>query len=124
MPLREWATEICEGALAVAEQIDRGGQGGDYQAAVSAQLEAVADTDATPSARILTDLRDQNLGFYHYAMQRARDHREYFASLAPLSPERQSMFEDEARRSLERQAEIEAADSIGFDEYLAAYYAS
>lgn len=122
--LRDWAEEICEGTLAVAEQIDAGGKGDDYQAAVGAQLASVRDAEMTPSARILQDLRDQKLGFYHYAMQRARDYRDYFLSLAPLPAERQTMFENEARDSLARQADIEAADSIGFDEYLANYYAS
>lgn len=122
--LSDWAREICEGTLAVAELMDAATGEADYSAAAEVQLEAVGDAEKTPSARIIQDLRDQQLGFYHYAMARAREHREYFASLRPLTPERQAQFEEEARRSLERQAEIEASDSIGFDEYLAAYYAS
>jgi glutamate--cysteine ligase len=120
--LREWSEEILEGVRAVAESIDRGESSNDYVQAVDVQLELVRNPEATPSARILTDLRDQDVGFFRYALNCAEQHKEYFASLAPLDPERIAMFDDEVSTSIERQAQIEASDQQTFEEYLAAYF--
>ena len=57
-------------------------------------------------------------------MSVARGHRDYFASIAPLSDERNDLLAREAAESLQRQAEIEANDSISLDEYLRGYFSS
>ena len=54
----------------------------------------------------------------------AKSHGDYFAAIAELPAERQRLLEEEARMSLQRQKEIEASDSITFDEYLDGYFAS
>ena len=123
-PLRAWAEEVFDGVAAVAELIDRGSDSDDYQQAVAAQRDLVGDPDRTPSARILAELREEKVGFFRFALQCAIQHMEYFAALAPLTPERLEMFEAEATASLKRQAEIEAGDSMSFEDYLAGYYAS
>ena len=120
--LRDWAREILDGVEAVAELIDRGEGGDTYATAVAAQKELVTNPDATPSARVLEDLRQSKGGFFEFAMQTAQGHKDYFASLAPLRAERKEMYETEAQQSHARQREIEASDSISFEEYLANYY--
>jgi glutamate--cysteine ligase len=120
--LRDWAAEIVEGVAAVAELIDRADGNGDYSAAVRAQAALVADPDATPSARILAEMRDQGTGFFYYALAAAKGHRDYFADLAPMQPERLEALRREANESLERQARIEASDEAGFDEFLEHYF--
>jgi hypothetical protein len=55
-------------------------------------------------------------------MATARGHKEYFAEIEPLDDDRLNVYEGEARRSIERQHEIEKSDDIGFEEYLANYY--
>lgn len=122
--LKNWAEEILEGVRAVAESIDRGESSNDYVQAVEAQLELTRNPEATPSARILTDLREQNVGFFRYALTRAQQHKEYFEALAPLDPARIAMFEQEVQESIERQAHIEASDEQTFEEYLATYFDS
>ena len=57
-------------------------------------------------------------------MASATRHRDYFRSITPLPEERLMHLQEEARRSLESQAEIEAADSVSFDEYLEQYFAA
>lgn len=120
--LRDWAHEIFEDVSAIAELIDRGEGGDSYAQAVSAQRELVENPEATPSARILDELRRNDTGFYHFAMDRALGHKEYFSELAALSAERQRLYVDEATSSIQRQQEIEASDEIGFDEYLEQYF--
>jgi len=124
VPLREWAAAIMVGVAAVAELIDRGSDRDDYAQAVTALATLVEDPERTPSARVLADLRDQQIGFFRFALQCARQHKDYFAALAALEDDRLEMFSGEARDSLARQARIEAADSISFEEYLADYYRS
>ena len=122
--VRVWAEEILEGVRAVAEVIDRGGSSSDYAQATEAQLELIRTPEATPSARILSELHNGKTGFFRYALSCAQQHKEYFAALAPLSPARIDMFEKEVNESIKRQAEIEASDEQTFEEYLAAYFAS
>lgn len=121
--LRDWAEEILQGVAAVAEIIDRGESSNDYVQATVAQLELIRNPEATPSARILAELRDGKTGFFRYALSCAQQHKDYFAALAPLRPERIAMFEKEVSESLKRQAEIEAADEQSFEDYVAAYFA-
>ena len=123
--LRAWAEEVVARVEEVASIIDTGhGDGGDYRQAVLAQADLVKDADATPSARILSALKEEQSGFFHYALKCAQQAKEYFAALAPLSETRQSLLEDEARDSIERQRAIEDSDSISFSEYLENYFAS
>jgi glutamate--cysteine ligase len=121
-PLAEWATEIMRDVGAIAELIDHGEGGNDYSQAVGAQSELLLNPEATPSARILEELRQNKTAFYHFAMAAARGHKEYFAEIEPLDDVHLDVYEGEARRSIERQDEIENSDDLSFEEYLANYY--
>ena len=120
--LKDWATEIVGNVRSIAAIIDRGEGGSDYVQAVNSQAELIKNPDATPSARVLEELRRNKTAFYHFAMASARGHKEYFSEIEPLDNERLAVYEDEARDSLQRQQEIEKSDDISFEEYLANYY--
>jgi glutamate--cysteine ligase len=121
-PLRDWAREIVEDVRAIAEIIDRGEGGDAYTQAVDAQMALVDDVEATPSARILNEMRQSGTGFYHFAMNCAKGHKDYFAQLAALEDERLRIYADEAETSILKQAQTEQSDEISFDEYLEQYY--
>jgi glutamate--cysteine ligase len=123
LSLVDWGTEILDGVRSVAELIDRGEPGQDYTQAVDAQAALLADPEATPSARLLHELHEAGSGFFDFAMQAARGHKEYFHALTPLDTERLADFDSEARGSHRRQREIEVSDTISFEEYLANYFA-
>ena len=120
--LSEWAMEIMRDVRAIAEIIDRGESSNDYAQAVDAQSESILNPDATPSARILDELRQNKRAFYHFAMASAQGHREYFAEIEPLDNDRFRVYEDEAQDSIKRQQDIEDSDQLSFEEYLANYY--
>ena len=122
--LQSWAEEIVGKVLAIAERLDNGDGGDSYVQATRLMQSIVEEPDATPSARILAELRDADCSFFEFAMSVARSHRDYFRSITPLSPERTAAFTREATDSLQRQVEIEASDSISLDDYLAAYFGS
>ena len=120
--LRDWAREIVEDVRVVAELLDNGDGDDAYTQAVDAQTTLVEQPDATPSARVLQDMRDNGTGFYHFAMDCAVGHKDYFAALEPLEGDRLAIYSEEAAESLRRQAEIEASDTLSFDDYLEKYY--
>ncbi len=120
--LSDWGREIIEDVRAIAEIIDRGEERDDYVQAVDAQFELLENPDATPSARVLEELRQNRTGFFQFAMTNAQGHKEYFSEIEPLEGSRLRLYEDEARDSVERQKKIEASDTLSFEEYLANYY--
>ena len=122
--IRTWATEILTGVRAVAELIDRGDGQDAYAQAVDAQAKLVSNSEMTPSARLLAELRDARSSFFEFAMACAVGHKQYFADLVSLAPERQKEFVEEATDSLRRQRDIETSDSISLDEYLERWFAT
>ncbi len=122
VPLRAWASEMLEKVARIAALIDRSEGGDSYLQAVYHMGELVDEPDATPSARLLAELRNQGMSFFDYAYSTARKHRDYFEAITPMPAERYSEFEAEALRSIERQHEIEANDRISFEQYLANYF--
>jgi glutamate--cysteine ligase len=91
---------------------------------VSVAANQVAEPESTPSARLLQELHDSDCSFFEFALDVARRHKSYFSSIAPMPPERAERIATEARESIQRQREIEAADDISFEGYLSRYFAS
>jgi glutamate--cysteine ligase len=122
--LRDWAREIVSKVGAVAELIDRGDRAGSYGGAVDEMSARVGDAELTPSARLLQELRDADASFFEFALDVARGHKDYFGNIAALPEERAQELEHEAVMSISRQREIEAADELSFEDYLANYFGS
>ncbi len=120
VPLAEWAGEILDKVLAVAEAIDR--KDDNYSAAIRHLQTLVDDPDRTLSARIVNELTETGSSFFEFALRTARCHRDYFASIAPLGDSRRDALEREAAESLARQRDIEAADRMSLDDYLQQYF--
>jgi len=120
--IKEWANEIIDAVLMVAAEIDRHDDNESYTEAVRLMQQLVDDPDATPSARIISELQSTNTGFFSFALEMARSHQDYFASIAQPNEASSKAFQEEARESLQRQRDIEKTDSIGLDEYLSHYF--
>ena len=124
LTLRSWAGEILQKVTGIAELIDQGEGGDSYTQAVHMMQHLVDDPSATPSAQLLDELVSAQCSFFEYALSVAQSHRDYFASITPLSAARREEFEKEALRSITQQQSIEASDEISLDEYLANYFSS
>ena len=122
--LADWAKQILDGVQGVAERIDQAEGGDSYLGAANAARELIAEPDATPSARVLEELRTGKCSFFDFALSASRGHRDYFASITALSESRRKELASEARESISRQSDIEASDEINLDEYLARYFES
>jgi len=124
VPLEEWALELIDSMRGLAELLDAGDTARPYTAALEVQEAKVRDVTLTPSALSLRELDENGEGFADYALRMSRVHKAYFMDLYPPDEARLAEFRAEAAASLERQAAVEAADTLSFDEYLARYFAS
>jgi len=122
--LASWANEILSKVSAVADLIDRDSGSDSYRQSVQLMRGMIDDPAKTPSARVLQELRDAGCSFFELAVNFARGHRDYFASIEPLQTTRASELDNEATDSIRRQHDIELTDDISLDEYLSKYYAS
>ena len=118
--LHEWASEILDKVHAVSQVIDR--HDDNYSAAIASLRRLVDEPEATISSRIVRELEGTGSSFFEFARGMAKCHRDYFASIAPLSDVKANTFATEATDSLQRQEAIEAADAISLDEYLEQYF--
>jgi glutamate--cysteine ligase len=120
--LQDWGREICEEIRGVAELLEQGGGDG-YVDIVEAQMDAIADPNLTPSARLISDLRETRQSMFQYGMQLSHTYAEYFREMTIDVGGYQEALQEESRESVKRQAEIESADDVSFDEYLERYFA-
>ena len=120
--LTDWADEIVQGVAAIATVIDGHDDNSSYAEAVAAMQALVADSQATPSAKIVQELKDSGSGFFQFAHALSRRHRDYFASIASIDEATQASFQQEVKASLQRQKEIETGDTVSLDEYLDSYF--
>ena len=119
--LRDWARQVLDELAPVCVHLDGDDAARPYTASLEIQRASVEDADRTPSARILADMRAHGESFFRFAERMSDTHRRHFLA-APLPAATEAEFAAEARASLERQAAIEAADKLSFDEYLHQYF--
>ncbi len=119
--LQDWACELCNKMKPVANILDRANYSENYFSSVKSQIGSVFDPELTPSARMLADMRENDLGFFHFAQRMSRHHYQYYKT-HQLAEEKIQVFETAARDSLIKQQQIEADDDISFDKYLQNYF--
>ena len=122
--LSDWASEILEAVYVVAKFLDGNSGSSDYVTAVNMQKEIIQHPEMTPSARLLDDLYKSRTGFSQYTLNVSEKHKDYFSELISLEPKKLAMFAKEASESLMRQKNIEAMDTLSFEDYLKNYFQS
>lgn len=121
VPLVQWAEEVLDAMESVAELLD-GGSGGPYAESLVLQRAKIREPELTPSARMLREMRERREDFFDHAYRVSSAHRAALQG-RELSPEHESLFARLAAESTAHQAEIEAADDVDFDTFLARYFA-
>jgi glutamate--cysteine ligase len=117
----QWAREMLIEMRPIAMLLDAVHESGTYNTSLENQLAKVADPELTPSARILREMRDRNLSFYRLAMTYSEQWAQYFRE-RPLATDVQIAFDEETRRSLLAQREIEQSDNVSFEQYLENFF--
>lgn len=120
--MRSWATELLDACEDVAARLDRCHGGWSYRATMALQRARIADPSLTPSARVLEQMRRERIPFFRFAMNQSLDHKRFFAA-HPLSPESLAYFTRQSADSIASQRELEANETLSFDEFLRDYLA-
>lgn len=124
---KDWGSDLLSAMQSVAESLDQA-----YETTSAETLHADAlslmghrlnDPEATPSAKLLAEMRENNETYFAMAMRKTLDHRDYFLD-TPIDDTGLAKYQDLAAQSHHRQAAMEAADSLSFDEFLADYWRS
>ncbi len=123
--LQDWAREIVSGMEPICALLDEAGgdQPAGYLAAHAEALAAVNDSEATYSARLLNELENSGESFADFGLRLAGNYREYFTGIGDDFNPHLAELQAESTASLQRQRDIEAADTLSLDEYIARYYA-
>lgn len=116
-----WATELFNAMSGVSRLLDRSQPDAPYTSALKTYYELVEDPDLTPSARILQLMQDNNEPFFPFSKRYAQQHADYFQKLS-LDENRLQFFKQAARESITKQQQMEAGDTLSFDEFLARYF--
>ncbi|HEX4152919.1 MAG TPA: glutamate--cysteine ligase [Steroidobacteraceae bacterium] len=123
VPMTQWAAELLDSMQGITEMLDQGESSRPYRTALEQQRAKLDDVERTPSARLLTEMRQTGESFFQLAQRMSKMHKDYFLDLYPPNGRRLAEFGAAAQESHEEQARIEAADKWDFDTYLARYLA-
>lgn len=119
--LRSCAHELLEKISAVAVWADGGNDDTNHNDAVRIQYEKLLDETLTPSSQMLDIMQEKQQSYFRMVWDLSKQHAADFLA-RPLPPEKQNYFEKLAQQSLIDQQQLEAADSISFEQYLKNYF--
>jgi len=123
VPLQEWALELIERILPVAQLLDDQHNDGEvHQASLGRQKAKVEDPSLTPSARVLEEVRALGSAAA-FGLQQSRLHAATFRD-SPLMPAEEALFDEMAAASQAEQVIVEQTDTGSFDAFVAAYNGS
>lgn len=120
--LKSWALELLERIQEVVDLLDAQRNDGAYAKALAAQKDKLMDVEMTPSARVLTAIREENGSFSTFALRQSVAHAEYFRT-RPLSMEESAYFNMQVQESLDKQEQAERTQSGNFDHFVMKYQA-
>jgi glutamate--cysteine ligase len=103
--LRTWALELFDAMQPIAERMD-GNDGDHYLNALEQQRACLNRPELTPSARLLTRLREQRVSFTDFAREQASSHHRHFLGRQLLDV-RRDYLEALSRQSLRQQQQRE-----------------
>jgi len=119
--LHEWAHDIFKNMKPVCEALDQAKNTTRYSRALNELALLIDDPEKTPSARMLREMRECGEGFHHFAKRMSYQHDHYFKQLV-ISKESNQLLEEAVNESRKKQLDIEQADNLSFDDFLAQYF--
>lgn len=120
--MREWANALVADMEHAASLLDSIAGGSAYQQSLEQQRAKLEDAGLTPSGRILADMEQGRQSFFELALKLSRQHRDSLRN-GGLDDTTLKRFQAASAASLLKQQEIEAADDISFDAFLAQWNA-
>ncbi len=114
--LQEWAQEIVEESLEVADLLDKSCNCDRFENAVKKQQAKVKDSELTPSAEVLTYMKKHSMPYFPFALQQSMKSAEYLQNT--LSQEKLKEFKSITEQSNLDREKIEKSDTLNFDDFL------
>ncbi|WP_217434958.1 glutamate--cysteine ligase [Marinifaba aquimaris] len=119
--LQEWGEQLCQELIALAQIFDRNVANSPYMDAVNHALAKFSDSELTPSARLLSMMKEQNMDSVELGLQLAAHYRQVADNQA-YSVFDEHVLATEASASADRQVAVEQSDNVDFDQFLADYF--
>ncbi len=119
--IRQWAAELFDAMQGPAELLDEVHEDGRYARVLADYRQLIEDAERTPSARILTEMRERHEEFVNFALRVSAQHATTLRGDG-LSEAARSRLERAATESLAEQAGLEAANEPAFEAFLAEYF--
>ncbi|MCC2616734.1 glutamate--cysteine ligase [Aestuariibacter halophilus] len=120
--LTDWAKELFDDMRAIAAVMDNASGTDNYSRALDKQWAKICDFSLTPSARILAQLKAHNTDNGALGVALAEQYKQGFAQRS-YSHYSEAELVEMAQVSLRQQAQIEQADQLSFEAFLADYFA-
>ncbi len=118
--LQGWGDELLQQMRMVAQMLDDATHKGQYMKTLDYHLRMITDTSVTPSAIMLSEMRENGESFYQFGNRMSQRHKRYY-DIAPLPTSRLQMFEELVGKSHQQQKDIEAADTMDFAHFMQWY---
>ena len=122
--LTAWGAEVLAECEPIANELDAVHGGSAYRDALEMAHHRLANPDTTPSARVLAAMAsDFNNSFVDFVADRAARTQAHLRAL-PFSDAEQVHYESLSAESVQRQKDMEASDTLAFEDYRAQYVAA
>lgn len=116
-----WGTELFDDMAQVATLLDKAYQTTQYAESIARERAKINDASLTPSAEILSIMMEQGHSISNYSLELAAKYRDE-ALARDYQFYSQQYFVDSVKKSHQDQLDIEANDTLNFDEFLADYF--
>jgi len=121
--IKTWGNELFDQMSPVADLLDKSYGTQCYSQAIVRERNKINDASLTPSAKLLDITLDENINITQYALQQAKSYRDS-ALNRDYQFYSQADFDQSVEASHKKQQEIEASDTLNFDDFLADYFQS
>lgn len=120
IPLQDWAFEILNSMAEVCEILDANDQSKPYSTSLSTQMQIVDNSDLSPSARMLSAMKESKQTFNRFAIAQSLEHAQSFAG-KKADAAFNERFNELAQQSLIKKKEMEIKPQLPFDQFLEQY---
>lgn len=121
--LQSWGRELLAEMQSICSILDVQNDTNHYTQALETQRAAIEDPNLTPSARVLQDMQENRECFFELANRISKQHEKQLRNNT-LTEKDMDFFLNHVRQSVEKQRQIEASDTISFDQFLHNYFSN
>lgn len=120
--LAEWGRSICQTMLPVVDLLDTARDGTRYRAALAAQERLFDEPDATPSAKVLVEMRRNRESFVDMTLRKSHEFHQSFLA-QQLSQQQLQKWQLVVKKSIVEQQALEQQETLPLDDFIDRYFA-